>query len=85
MDFSDIEFLMGNIKQETPTTTERASEPLVAGNVQNTDTDQLAMSTYMTDFILDYINRSLKVKMTDWQICERKIIFKMSMAMLNWF
>lgn len=66
MDFSDIEFLMGNIKQETPTTTtERATEPLLAGNVQNTDTDQLAMSTYMTDFILDYINRSLKVKMTD--------------------
>ncbi len=58
--FNDIEFLMGNMKQETPSTTERA-EPL-AEVVQNNDTDQLAMSTYMTDFILDYINRSLKVK-----------------------
>lgn len=57
--FNDIEFLMGNIKQETPNSNERPV-PLAEG-VQNNDTDQLAMSTYMTDFILDYINRSLKV------------------------
>lgn len=57
--FNDIEFLMGNIKQETPNSNERPV-PLTEG-VQNNDTDQLAMSTYMTDFILDYINRSLKV------------------------
>lgn len=58
--FNDIEFLMG-IKQETSNSTERATQPL-AESVQNNDTDQLAMPTYMTDFILDYINRSLKVK-----------------------
>lgn len=61
--FNDIEFIMqSNIKQETPNTTnERAAEPSAEG-VQNNDTDQLAMSTYMTDFILDYINRTLKVR-----------------------
>lgn len=59
--FNDIEFLMGNIKQEAPSSNERAA-PIASEGVQNNDTDQLAMSTYMTDFILDYINRSLKVK-----------------------
>lgn len=54
----DIELLMG-LKRETPNSNERANP--VAEGVQNNDTEQFPMSTYMTDFILDYINRSLKV------------------------
>lgn len=56
--FDDIEFLLA-LKQETPNSNVRANR--VAVGVQNNDTEQLPMSTYMTDFILDYINRSLKV------------------------
>lgn len=55
----DIEFLM-NLKQETPSSNEHAG-PLAEG-AHNNDTEQMAMSSYMTDFILDYINRSLKVR-----------------------
>lgn len=61
-DFNDIEFLMGNIKQETPNMN-GLGEPFAQG-AQNNNTDQLAMSTYTPDLVLDYINISLfKVKM----------------------
>ncbi|KAJ6636037.1 E3 ubiquitin-protein ligase RNF4 [Pseudolycoriella hygida] len=56
--YNDLEFLMGNIKDEPPNSNENA-EPH-PGGTQHNETDQLSMSNYMTDFILDYINRSLK-------------------------
>jgi len=52
---NDMDFLMGNIKQESPNSNGHA-EPFAEGR-QNNDTEQI---TYMTDFILDYINRTLK-------------------------
>lgn len=48
---NDIEFMVGNIKQET-TNTESSAE----GGQDTTVTN------CVNDFILDYINRSLKVR-----------------------
>ncbi|KAG4066797.1 hypothetical protein HA402_012864 [Bradysia odoriphaga] len=60
-DFNDIGFLMENVKQEPAHANELAG-PL-AEDAENTDT----IPTYMTDFILDYINRSLKNEEEDTQ------------------
>lgn len=82
-DFNDIGFLMENVKQEP--THERAGS-LAEEDVESTDT----IPTYMTDFILDYINRSLKVKLMfhreDTGVLKNKIsfekLFKMSVQLL---
>lgn len=56
--FNDIGFLMENVKQE-PDHHANEHAATLAEDADNVDT----IPTYMTDFILDYINRSLKVNL----------------------
>lgn len=67
--FNDIEFIMGNVKQERDTSNSNEREGVRNNCPKGPEgPDQLAMSTYMTDFIMDYINRTLKVSSSFFSI-----------------